>query len=170
MNLRKLIWHKQGYIPERYGWKNYTPTTSVNVLRHDFYHHQPDESGTLEQELRAYGGRYRFEETEITSWMLVSDVLKFDLVGRLKKEAKKFNYNNEPIKDIFFKVAAETSQHPYYFATFLTAGYNYAQQYNMEAYDKFIKLDFIVPHKCEQNLIVDLDSGEIVSEIHKSVS
>lgn len=170
MNLRKLVWHKEGYIPERYGWKNYTPTTSVNVLRHDFYHHQPDESGTLEQELRAYGGRYRFEENYTTSSDLVRDVLLFDLNKRLDRESKKFVYNNEPIMEVFFNLAKSTTNHPYYFATFLTAGYNYAQQYSMEAYNKFIRLDFLEPHKCEQNLIVDLDSGDIVSEVHKSVS
>ena len=138
MKLRKLTWHKKGYVPERYNWYNYEPATIVNVLRHDLMHHQPNESGTLEEELRALGARYRYEKCG----QMVGEFLVYDYAKRLKKEWANFL----PTPNLETKLNTKLSNiskatgldNHLYFAKWLSEGYDYALQYDMKAYHRFM--------------------------------
>lgn len=53
----KLIRHTTGYQPEHCNWKGYVAYVNGAMIAHDAFHHQPNESGTWEEELRAQGAR-----------------------------------------------------------------------------------------------------------------
>lgn len=166
-NLRKLNWHKDGYQPLRYEWKNYTRGFNEYTLRHDLMMHQPDENGTLEEELRALGARYRYDKCD----NMVKEFVMYDYAKRLKKEWANFiptpNLETNLNPKLVSICKATGLDNPIYFAKWLSEGYEYALQYNMKAFHRFIDTNYVLYHKCELNLTVDLDTGEVVNEIHK---
>lgn len=164
MNKITLKWKRRGYQPEDYYWDNYVLSTSVHGLRHDFYHHQRFEKGTDEEELRALGGRHRFDNCHL----LIKDNLEYIYERVLWKQAKAFHFREEYInEDILDTVESVGISYPTYYAVKLSEGLQYAKKYGIEEYEEFFKIDFEAFHARRLNVSVDLSTGKVLDRYIK---
>ena len=165
--LVKLTWTEEGYKPENYSWSNYRVSYSRVLLQHDLYHHQPNESGKLEEELRAYGGAFYFDNysfREISITMMT-------ILAPLRYEAELFDHNvglgiipiPKATKKIETFIKNEINfRYPYYVMDKVMQGWDYSKQYSRKGYHKFSKIQFKNLWKEKVNLQIDVDTGKYI--------
>jgi hypothetical protein len=158
MFIRELKWNKDGYHPVGYNWKNYTRTTSNNVLRHDLYHHQLGEDGQVWEELRALGARHRFDDC----YQMVVDFLEFDYNKNLMINPYS-RVDADACKKEFLEACSEARSN-LYFAKLLTDGFNYSSQFSSRAYGDFSKIDFEETFNSRKSIKIDLLTGLLIKE------
>ena len=162
-HLRKLIWVVGGYQPVGYEWNNYGLHKSGVVMKHDLYEHQIGESGTWEEEFRAFGGRQRFiDKFEIVDYGRNHAKYWKTVTTQIIKSVPTEKFDGLDVDIERFCLDYLEVEHPYFFANLLMQGYTNALQYSKEAHTRLSEIDFYSLHNAGQNITVDLMKGKVV--------
>lgn len=167
-NLRKLRWTPQGYHPEGYDWWNYRVANDIKLLRHDLFEHQINETGERWEELRALGATERFTSNIKKSSVSYYTIWKPFVQAATDEFAVK-SISVKRIKCIEKFVTLMELDNPEWCIKILMDGYEYAKQWNVIAYEKFITQEKKLNTWFENGLdvFVNLDTGKF--ETHLSV-
>lgn len=151
--LVKLIWQWSGYQPEFCNWKDFYPYCNGDMIAHDLFHHQPNELGGFNDELRAIGARVALNPITIYQARIGEDIEDW-----CEKSPNKF----EGIVLIAYHFSPSGESFEYYLAV-LKEGYKYGKTINREAYEYIKSYDFVSHHNLREDLLVDKETGEVKS-------
>jgi len=159
---RRLIWNPDGYRPVGYEWGNYVSSNNSYALRHDLFEHQLGESGTMPEEFRAVGAKYRFAPEVLTEnvgthakfWYLA--LKRYVNLSRSIKEVEAPDFLGN---FVFYELGLPN---PQFWLHLLVEGYNNALTFPKEAWEKMKNENFKIYHKNHKNLVVDLNKGIVV--------
>jgi len=176
----RLIWEPRGYRPEHSAWNGFVPSLHGGIVSHDLYHHYPNETGTIEEEVRTMGARIRFDSIHFED----KGFLGFSVGDFFYHENRELNgglrikKGKKSLPKIVSLVLGNAWLHrevelstvnlfPDELLKTFTENYERASKFPLKAYKKVRDYNYMHSHNGLKDLVVNLMTGKIVGVEHE---